>query len=181
MINWNFIGTLEGRVLQGYVPDVDHSNSGVTIATGVDLGSMSMNEFAKFSFDIQVILKPYLGYHGASAQLKLRQSPLYVTSQQADIIDQTVQADSVHDLKNMYNATSKILFDAIPDRAQTVVASVHFQYGDLPHRTPNFWGSVVTQKWRNTVDILNNFGDAYHTRHKKEADYLGLIFNQGVR
>jgi Bacterial toxin homologue of phage lysozyme, C-term len=38
-VDWKFIGTLEGAgILKGYVPVSQTSNSGVTIATGVDLG-----------------------------------------------------------------------------------------------------------------------------------------------
>ncbi len=38
-IDWDFISSLEGdQRLAGYVPAADVSESGVTIATGVDLG-----------------------------------------------------------------------------------------------------------------------------------------------
>ncbi|WP_393941438.1 pesticin C-terminus-like muramidase, partial [Shewanella sp. S23-S33] len=41
-VNFGFISGLEGGpILQGYVPDPKNSNSGVTIATGFDLGQRS--------------------------------------------------------------------------------------------------------------------------------------------
>ena len=41
MIDFNFISKLEGgRKTKGYVPDPEGSRSGVTIATGVDLGKL---------------------------------------------------------------------------------------------------------------------------------------------
>jgi hypothetical protein len=41
-IDWAFIGTLEGEAIpKGYVPS---DNSGVRIATGVDLGQKAMPE-----------------------------------------------------------------------------------------------------------------------------------------
>ena len=41
-VNWKFIGEQEGAgVCTGYVPVAATSNSGVTIATGADLGQQS--------------------------------------------------------------------------------------------------------------------------------------------
>ena len=45
-IDWDFISKLEGAAVNvGYVPDVENSQSGVTIGTGFDLGSKN-EEFA---------------------------------------------------------------------------------------------------------------------------------------
>ena len=38
MIDFTFIEKLEGYRLEGYVPDAENSQSGVTIASGFDLG-----------------------------------------------------------------------------------------------------------------------------------------------
>ena len=55
-IDWRFISDLEGgQRLAGYVPDPTGSNSGVTAATGVDLGQMSSDDIS--TLDIPDTLK----------------------------------------------------------------------------------------------------------------------------
>src|SRR6185503_18482812 len=63
-IDWKFIGTLEGAgILKGYVPVSKTSNSGVTIATGVDLGQASEQQIDNWAIDdsLKTKLKPYCG------------------------------------------------------------------------------------------------------------------------
>ena len=69
------------------------------------------------------------------------------------------------------NAAQKDFFD-LPAQAQTVIASVAFQYGNLQHRTPTFWHAVTAQDWRAAVQCLMDFKDAYRTRRMHEADLL---------
>ena len=65
----------------------------------------------------------------------------------------------------------KYFFD-LPGQAQTVIASVSFQYGDLSVRSPKFWKWVATQDWPEATQILRNFGDGYPTRRMLEARLL---------
>ena len=43
-INWDFILEQEGFETTGYVPDADNSKSGVTIASGLDLGARKLSD-----------------------------------------------------------------------------------------------------------------------------------------
>lgn len=38
-----------------------------------------------------------------------------------------------------------------------------------------FWEAATAQDWKACAQLLNNFGDAYPTRRKKEAALLGKI------
>lgn len=78
-------------------------------------------------------------------------------------------------MQKYYAATKfKKKFTDLPAAAQTVIASVAFQYGtNLDARAPKFWKAATTQDWKECIKILNNYGDAYPTRRKKEAALLG--------
>jgi len=67
-------------------------------------------------------------------------------------------------------------FFSLPRQAQTVIASVSFQYGNLALRTPNFWKAITAQDWKRTIAILKKFGDRYPSRRNAEANLLeGLM------
>lgn len=179
MIDWIFIGTLEGQsVLTGYVPDAGGSDSGVTIATGVDLGQLTVEELAAFNLPtpLWVRLLPYVGLRGAAAVNFLGLNPLTITREQSDLLDAADRQPVIGALRAYWSRAVRAgapLFDALPDAPQTVVASVAFQYGpDLRRRCPRFWRDVTACDWRATIAELDNFGDAYPTRRKREAAYL---------
>ena len=70
-IDYKFLSDLEGgSKTNGYVPAAEVSKSGVTIATGFDLGQRDENDLKtlKLSTTLTAKLKPYLGLKGKSAQ-----------------------------------------------------------------------------------------------------------------
>jgi len=177
-IDWDFIASLEGkRVLKGYVPLPETSKSGVTIATGFDLGQHNEwdLEGLKLSADLTKKLKPYLLLKKSAAVEFLKKNPLTITSEEAIEIDTALKKKLVPQLKNRYlNSTynkEKVSFDDLPAQAQTVIASVSFQYGDLNTARKPFWEAVSTQNWTEAVKILRGYTD-YKPRRKKEADLL---------
>jgi hypothetical protein len=175
-IDWKFIGTLEGAgILTGYVPVSKTSNSGVTIATGVDLGQASEQQIDNWAIDdsLKAKLKPYCGLKKQDAVDFLHAHPLTVTQAECEQIDAVVEADYAMHVADIYDAKSSAPFASIPDRAQTVIVSVAFQYGtNLGTRCPKFWKACTTQNWAGVVSELENFGDAYTQRRMKEANYL---------
>lgn len=176
MIDWTFIGQLEGYVLNGYVPHPETSNSGVTIASGVDLGQMQASQLTSLPPDLQALLAPYLGLRRADAVAALQATPLTITPAQADALDALARGGAVTFIQQLYDrATSAGGFNALPAQAQTVIASVSFQYGNLGVRCPKFWGTCVAQNWAGAVHELQNFGDAYPTRRTREAAYLAPL------
>jgi len=169
-IDWDFIGVKEGkRVLNGYVPKTKNMKSGVTIATGFDLGQRNLSDLAGLPKDIIDILTPYLGIKGASAEELA--SNLKVSDSQAKTIDEFSHGEVLNDLRTKWKAATGGSFDDLPMNKATVIASVRFQHGDLERKTPNFWRQVTNDDWVGAVKNLRNFGDEFPTRRNSEADY----------
>lgn len=172
-VDFEFIEKLEGCSLVGYVPDYEHSDSGVTIASGFDIGQRSRRFIKKnFSSELAVKLVPYCGVYGLSAKLMTNFLPLSITQNEAQEINLFVQSVALKKLKKNWNKAASVKFDSLSQEQQTVVASVAFQYGTLRTETPNFWRQVTTGDWFGALNNLRDFGDRYNTRRNKEADLL---------
>ncbi len=180
-IDYRFLSDLEGGSrTTGYVPAVGISKSGVTIATGFDLGQRSENDLKSLKLDAFLVakLKPYLGTKGTNAQALIKKTPLTITLIQAQAIDKAVKSAHVTQLKLKYDTAvgNKKKFIDLPPQAQTVITSVSFQYGaGLNIRTPTFWKAVTSQDWPEAIKLLKTFGDSYPTRRKKEAALMEKI------
>lgn len=181
-IDWRFISELEGgQALEGYVPEPEASNSGVTIATGVDLGQMTEEAIDALPVPnaLQDKLIPYAELKKQIAVDFLKQHSLTITQEEADALDRAVKGKTVATVRRRYDEAVRgnadlRAFDELSNEAQTVICSVTFQYGpDLARRTPRFWGACAGQRWADVAAELRNFGDAYPTRRNKEADFLG--------
>ena len=167
MIDWRFISQLEGgQRLDGYVPDPSGSRSGVTIATGFDLGGRtpdSLRQLLGANHSATARLIPYAGLTGNAAVQALRANPLTITQAEADHIDRASKQQALNAVRAQYDrdvlvananrppAQRLVNFDQLPGRAQTVIASVAFQYGTPWQRTPTFWGHAVRQDWAAVV------------------------------
>lgn len=169
-IDWNFILEQEGFRLKGYVPNPEGSDSGVTIASGFDLGARSVSDLKGLSKEIIDLLTPYLGIKGASADEVA--SNLVVSDEQAKTINEFAKKKELGLLKKRWKAKTGQSFDDLPMREATVITSVAFQYGNLATETPNFWRQVTSGDWDGAVGNLRNFGDAYGSRRNREADYF---------
>lgn len=178
-VNWIFIGEQEGAgICEGYVPVANTSESGVTIGTGVDLGQMSPASLSALpiSEGLKDKLRPYCGLRKAAAVDCLAGQPLSITRDECTELDRAIQAGHLAQVAAAYDAAQPPKpFAQLPERAQTVIASVAFQYGSLRVRCPRFWAASVRQNWRDVLSELENFGDAYGPRRRREADYLRPI------
>lgn len=182
-IDYKFISDLEGGSrTTGYVPAAGVSSSGVTIATGFYLGQRNAQDLRNLGLNESLLnkLKQYLGKTRQDAVNYLREHPLTITVAEAAMIDRAVKKSHVEGLVRRYNTssynTSRIQFFNLPAEAQTVIASVSFQYGvGLDRRAPKFWRAACAQNWAECVKILKNFGDSYPTRRRKEAVLLERI------
>lgn len=182
-IDYKFICDREGgRRTKAYVPEPDTSDSGVTVATGFDLGARSEIDLNRLGLGLGLIakLKPYLGKKKKDAVDALKKAPLTVSLLEAEQIDRASFASHVSDLGAAYDAAvgtdrTKKKFEDLPSEAQTVIASVAFQYGRLSRRAPKFWKAAVSQDWKETVKILRSFEDKYAPRRNLEADVLQKI------
>lgn len=180
-IDWAFIGRLEGAgIKKGYVPNPETSMSGVTIATGFDLGQRTRAEIAAMDIteDLKNKLMPYCGLRGRDAAGVLAGNPLLLSDDEVAAIDRVVRGAFAGRLAAAYDgaiAANAALdkFADLPGAIQTVIASVAYQYGlNLKVRTPRFWTTLTSQDWPGAVEELRNFGDAYQTRRLAEASLL---------
>ena len=177
-IDFSFISALEGgQHLKGYVPAAGVSKSGVTVGTGFDLGARNEADLKRLALGapLREKLKPYLGKKAADAKALIKKSPLTITQLEADEIDKAVKSAATKKLISAYDlavGTTSPKFASLIAAAQTVIASVSYQYGDLAKKAPKFWKAATAQDWPETIKILKNFGDAYRTRRGKEAALL---------
>lgn len=173
LVDFDFIKRLEGSSLVGYVPDYQNSKSGVTIASGFDIGSRK-RRYIKTTFEPALAKKlvPYCGIRGLSARLMTSFMPLVITESEARSINEIVQAQALSKLLKSWKSATPIKFDSLSIEQRTVVASVAFQYGSLAARAPKFWHQVTSGDWVGAMGNLRNFGDRYDTRREVEADFL---------
>lgn len=177
-IDWAFIEQQEGNETTGYVPrdstGQTFGNSGVTIGSGFDLGQHDRAYMERIGIPDRLvdILAPYTGLQRQDAIDYLAANPLTLSAADTRIINERVKTDKAQEIIDAYDAASSVNFADLPVGAQTVIASVAFQYGYLPTRTPRFWGLVTQQDWDGAINELRNFGDDYGPRRNREADYL---------
>ena len=164
------IASYEGNKLEGYVPDAKGSKSGVTIASGLDLGARSVNDLKGLPENIITKLKPFLGLTGSQAVA--RATELNITDEEAKIINTFAHKQSLTKLKKKWEKDSGQSFDLLSKEQATVLASVAFQYGNLKTETPTFYKLALAGDWQGVYEELIDFGDNYPTRRKKEAAYL---------
>ena len=125
-------------------------------------------------------LKPYLGKKSKDAVNYLKSNALVITVDNAGKIDKAVKSAHITSLKSKYDSsvhnTAKKKFSDIPSEAQTVIASVSFQYGiNLNTAAPKFWEAAFSQNWKESIALLKTFGDSYPTRRNKEAVLMEKI------
>lgn len=175
-IDFSFIKLFEGGCrVEGYVPDPSHSKSGVTIASGFDIGQCSVESLSQLLPENLVNkLAPYCDLKQQMAVDKLAALPLAITRVEANLIDICVVRDFVSQLIKQYQKASTYRFEALLPAMQTVIASVAFQYGNLAKRCPKFWQAAINADVDAMQTELRDFGDRYPTRRNKEADYLML-------
>jgi len=175
-IDWDFISQKEGgSKLEGYVPDPTGSKSGVTIATGFDLGARGPQDIKGLSPELQAKLAPFLGLKGEKAVVALKFRELKITAKEAKEIDKMSKSGALSKLKREWNANAKKMggkmFSDLTSAQKTVAASVAFQYGSLSE-TPTFQKLAQSGNWTGATKELENFGDKYSTRRESEAALL---------
>jgi GH24 family phage-related lysozyme (muramidase) len=173
-IDFKFISKLEGSSCTGYVPDPKNSQSGVTIASGFDIGQRSESELKQaFTGDLCLKLLPYSNKNKQDACDTLARQPLIISQEEADNINFYSHKNAQKKLIQEWQAANSYTdFELLCSECQTVVASVAFQYGSLAIKTPNFWHQVTSGDWQAAYQNLRNFGDKYPSRRNTEADLL---------
>lgn len=176
-IDTKFLGELEGFTTEGIVPlddkGVPLGTSGVTVGTGIDLGHQDEKGLRDAGVRPDIIrkVKLYLGKKKEEAQSLLEKMPLQLTPEEAQEISSAVVIDSVDKLASRYNKDSTQKFEELPPKMQTVLVSLHHQFGNKVYGY-NAWDQATSGDWPALVDNLRDFGDDYPTRRNREADYL---------
>lgn len=187
LVNWDFVEQLEGNSTTGSVPKDANGNplgtSGVTIASGFDIGKHNVNDLHTMGLSSSLIntLSPYTGKTGQAAVNYLAQHPLSISVGDAQFLTTASHAQTLARVTVAYDSAVNQAgaFNQLPSEAQTVISSVSFQYGNLANKTPHFWDDVISKNWTATVAELRNFHDAYSSRRNVEADLLQQAINNG--
>ena len=176
----------EGRgITRGYVP-VDKSGeplgaSGVTIATGLDLGQQTRAGLKAMDIPETLInrFSPYLGAQKKEAQYILARQPLTLTREEVATVDAAVHAKYIDETAELFGRDA---FAAAPKEVQAVAVSLHFQFG-VPFRKTstalgNAWEAMRRGEYAYAAAQLreplgwSRSHQAYLKRRNAEADLL---------
>ena len=185
-IDWDFLDKREGgQQLWGYVPTHDGDNkdkSGVTIATGFDLGQHNLDDLKKMGLSNTLIKKLYLylGFRDEDAWGYLQKFPLKITKEEADQIDEAMKVKVVMRLARDFRLRTGEAFTLLPPQVQTVLFSLAWNFGEaLPLNLPDTYGKFLKSwesgDWSTFQTQLANFpskNPELRKRRLKEAEYL---------
>ena len=191
-----FLTRWETRQLRGYVPcrprkytgkhDMDGydpiGQSGVTIATGLDLGQQNRTSLIMYGItgDLQDKLAYYLGKTRYRAIEALHDAPLCINDAECDVIDAGVQAAFTRMAARAFDTAAgpdATHFENIPAEAQTVIVSLFYQLGGTWNRyfPTSLWAALTSCRWTDAAAILRADTSPYQARRHSEARILGHI------
>ncbi|MBX3480000.1 MAG: hypothetical protein KF842_06345 [Caulobacter sp.] len=155
--------------------------SGPTIGHGADIGQKAPWEIRSMGLDSALTNKllPYANVRGDAARRLVAERPLTLSRDEVDRVDAAFRDYDLGRLIKAFNADSKIGdFQSLPGAAQTVIASVFFNYGG-PKKAPVFWDQVTHGHWEDAYRNLMDFGDGQY-RRKEEAKLLRDALDEHV-
>ena len=138
-IKFPFVAALEDSSEFGYVPwgkgAPEGNHSGVTVATGFDLGGRSETELRNLKISEPLIkkLKPYLGKQKQAACNALAKSPLTLTAKEAEELDAIEFESKAKKIRDKWNTLAEkkgsTSFEDLTQGQQTVLFSRTYQNG----------------------------------------------------
>lgn len=155
--------------------------SGVTVATGVDLGQTDAAALGGMGLNPSIVnhLRPYLGQRAAAAVAVLHRLPLTVSQDAADALDAAMLGHHIAKIAAYYDAAAGDgAFARLPWQAQAVIVSIQYQRGvNSPRKYPNTWKAFVNQDWRDAASRLKNgrLWSGYQNRRRLEGLLLEEI------
>lgn len=167
-----------GQQLKAYPPPA--KGSGVTVASGVDLGQWSKKDLEDAGVSPKTILKvsKYLGAKDATARKLLKEKPLTLKQEEADELDNAIKED-------IYGTVEKKLSDKgvtlakLPEEAQAVVKSLAWNFGkNIDDALPTIWKAITQKDWAKVQDLLVNTKwkqPELVERRKREAELLSAL------
>lgn len=154
--------------------------SGVTIATGCDLGQTDASTLARYGLrqDIVNSFRPWLGIKKADALAALYAKPLRIDEATAIATDIAVHNGylSLY-VRPAWEKASGHSFDEQPDQAQAVIMSVCFQKGcgGVRRDWPKLWRFLATRDWYGASRELINGFVKYKKRRASEGRLLAKL------
>ena len=155
--------------------------SGVTVATGVDLGQQTMKGLAAMgiSDSTLAVLAPYIGLQKQAALKKLQRDPFILTSEQVEEIDRAVHNRYIDQAASLFGREQ---FENAPKEVQAVSVSLHYQFGN-PRRPESpalqkAWENMRRGAYKEAAECLRNPElwsvphRAYMQRRRAEAAIL---------
>lgn len=184
--DWSFIGQMEegGQPkLNGYVPTskgVVIDSSGVTIATGVDLGRSAQDiKNLGLSDTLTNKLLPYATLRGSKALTYLKAHPLQLTRDEVDQLNSAEQQSNVRRIRAYYdkNTGQQGSFDKLTTAQQTVLTSISYQWGVYlknvkNQNIKNMYENMLNGKWDKVQEALLNDTSKYQNRRREEGKVL---------
>lgn len=155
--------------------------SGPTIGHGADIGQKAPWEILSMGLDSALTNKllPYANVRGDAARRLVAERPLTLSRDEVDRVDAAFRDYDLGRLIKAFDADSQIGdFRSLPGAAQTVIASVFFNYGG-PKKAPVFWDQVTHGHWEDAYRNLMDFGDGQY-RRKEEAKLLRDALDEGA-
>jgi len=203
MINYEFISEILGRyegngIDRGYIPCICGTwyggnepdkgaalgASGVTIATGFDLGQQTREGLLEMGISITTtaVLEPYIGLKREQAIQKLKEIPFTITKEMVIEIDSAVKKHYINETAYKFG---KEAFEAAPKEVQAVATSLIYQFG-APRReaSPSLmlaWDSMRDGDYKKAAEFLtyqsgwSTSHQIYLPRRKREAALLNSI------
>lgn len=188
-VDFAFIASLEGdQWLRGYVPMSKGKvigQSGMTVASGFDLGQWSVTDFQNFGFSKQLLdkIKPFASnkFKGLTkAQVIAKLSKLApvpeLSKSEADACDAAVFGKILEDAIKLWTKLAHNgvpPFTALPAGWQTVWLSRIYQEGSGPQNGNAFAfrDSALSGRWQMAIASLRSY-TKYASRANQEADLL---------
>ena len=154
--------------------------SGVTIATGVDLGQTDAATLEDFGVAKQTIalFGQYFGLKSSRALTRLAEAPLSITTGAAEQLDNTMHLGYLNRyVRPNYERFAGVSFDSLPKQAQAVIFSVCYQKGCSGVRKdwPKLWGRLIAQDWEGAAKELKYGFTKYVNRRRREGTLLSEI------
>jgi RHS repeat-associated protein len=186
VVDYAFVSTQEGRQqLNGYVPNNDGvaiGRSGVTIATGFDLGQHNTYDLNRIfgrgenNSDLRAAFTPYLGLQRQDAIDYLAENPLSLTQEQADRTDAAIMAGSLSLISAQYNSATGGNFADLPDQAQTALFDMGYQLGVNSGIPDNIMQAINSGNYSGAADLIQAM-PGYADRRTNEANLLRQLPN----
>ena len=158
-----------------YIP---FGQSGVTIATGVDLGQHDAPTLMRLGLLEGSVnpLRPYLGKRKQAAVQVLHRLPLTISQELADALDRCIMGYHAGLISRRYDRDAGAgAYVSLPKEAQVVIFSACYQYGvGFADKFPEVWRALTRKQWAAAGALLcerKRWGD-YANRRAREGKLL---------